>query len=192
MGFNQESRTVNAGKNAISALTNKTITLVLAFVSRKFSIQYIGVEYLGINGLFANILTILSLADLGLGKAMNVSLYRPIAENDTDKIAALLGYYKKIYCGIAAGVFVIGMGFLPFLPYLVNLESEIPHLDRWYFQDLDKCAKAYEAPFKKDHNARLSEADGSDRGSAAGPWIARRVLAEWLEIAEAVKGEELC
>lgn len=132
MGFNQESRTVNAGKNALSALTNKTISLVLAFVSRKFFIQYIGVEYLGINGLFANLLTILSLADLGLGTAMNISLYRPIAENDTEKIAALLGYYKKIYYGIAAGIFLIGMGFLPFLPYLVNLDSEIPHLTLYY------------------------------------------------------------
>ncbi|MGX8702986.1 MAG: lipopolysaccharide biosynthesis protein [bacterium] len=132
MGIKNESRTVNAGKNALSALTNKTISLVLSFVSRKFFIQYIGVEYLGINGLFANILTILSLADLGLGTAMNVSLYRPIAENDTDKIAALLGFYKKLYYGIAAGIFVIGMGFLPVLPFLVNLESEIPHLTLYY------------------------------------------------------------
>lgn len=85
MALNQESRTINAGKNAVSALFNKFAILVLTFISRRFFIQYIGVEYLGINGLFSNILTLLSMADLGLGTAMNVSLYKPIAENDTKK-----------------------------------------------------------------------------------------------------------
>ena len=132
MGFNKGSRTVNASKNVASALINKIITFLLAMVSRKLFILYIGVEYLGINGLFANILTLLSLADLGLGTAMNVSLYKPIAEKDTEKIAGLLGYYKKLYWIIAAGVFVIGIGLLPFLPYLVNLDSDIPHLRVYY------------------------------------------------------------
>ena len=90
MGLNKESRTINASKNASSAFLNKFVILLLAFVSRRFFIKYIGVHYLGINGLFANILTLLSMADLGLGTAMNVSLYKPIAEGDTRKISALL------------------------------------------------------------------------------------------------------
>ena len=83
MGFNQDSRTINASKNAISSFCNKMIMLCLTFISRKFFIKYIGIEYLGINGLFANVLTLLSLADLGVGTAMNVSLNKPIAEHDT-------------------------------------------------------------------------------------------------------------
>ena len=132
MALNSESRTINASKNITFALIKEIVTLALAFISRKLFIQYIGVEYLGINGLFANILTLLSLADLGLGTAMNVSLYKPIAENDTDKIAGLLGYYKKLYYFIAAGVFAVGIGLLPFLPYLVNLNSDIPYLRVYY------------------------------------------------------------
>ena len=97
MALNSESRTVNASKNAVSAIGNKIIMLCLTFISRKFFIKYIGVEYLGINGLFSNILTLLSMADLGLGTAMNVSLYKPIAENDTRKLSTMLNYFKKLY-----------------------------------------------------------------------------------------------
>ena len=115
MGFNTDSRTLNASRNALSAIGNKTIVLLLTFVSRKFFIQYIGVEYLGINGLFSNILTLLSMADLGLGTAMNVSLYKPIAENDTRKLSAMLTYFRKLYFFIAGGVLTIGLALLPFL-----------------------------------------------------------------------------
>lgn len=132
MALNKESRTVNVGKNATSALFNKFAILILTFISRRFFIQYIGVEYLGINGLFSNILTLLSMADLGLGTAMNVSLYKPIAENDEKKLAALLSYFKQIYYFIAIAVTVIGLGLIPFLPYIVNLDSNIPHLYLFY------------------------------------------------------------
>lgn len=132
MELNSDSRTKNASKNAVSALINKIGILFLTFISRKFFIQYIGIEYLGINGLFGNILTLLSMADLGLGTAMNVSLYKPIAQQDTKKLSALLNYYRRLYYLIAAAVTVIGLGLIPFLPYIVNLDSKIPHLYLYY------------------------------------------------------------
>ena len=143
MGLNKESRTSNAGRNAISAISNKVALLVLTFVSRKFFITYIGIEYLGINGLFANILTLLSMADLGLGTAMNVSLYRPIADNDTRKITALLNYYKTLYKIIALGVTVIGIVLVPFLKYLVNMETKIPYLTLYYIVFVLKNTASY-------------------------------------------------
>lgn len=143
MGLNKESRTSNASRNAISAISNKIALLVLTFVSRKFFITYIGIEYLGINGLFANILTLLSMADLGLGTAMNVSLYRPIADNDTRKITALLNYYKTLYKIIALGVTAIGIVLVPFLRYLVNMETKIPYLTLYYIVFVLKNTASY-------------------------------------------------
>lgn len=143
MGLNSESRTVNAGKNAVSAIGNKIIILILTFISRKFFIQYIGVEYLGINGLFSNILTLLSMADLGLGTAMNVSLYKPIAENDFRKLSALLNYFRKLYIIIAAGVMVIGFALMPFLKYIVNMDQDIPYLYVYYAVFVLKSAVSY-------------------------------------------------
>ncbi len=143
MGLNQESRTINASKNAISAVSNKIIILLLTFFSRKFFIEYIGVEYLGINGLFSNVLTLLSMADLGIGTAMNVSLYKPIAEGNTRKITALLNYFKRIYIFIAVGVTVIGVGLIPFLKYLVNMDKDIPYLYVYYMVFVIKNAVSY-------------------------------------------------
>ena len=143
MGLNKESRTINASKNASSAFLNKFVILLLAFISRRFFIRYIGVHYLGINGLFANILTLLAMADLGLGTAMNVSLYKPIAEGDTRKISALLNYFRRIYYVIAAAVMGIGLSLIPFLKYIVNMDQNIPHLYLYYVLFVAKSAISY-------------------------------------------------
>ena len=149
MAFNQNSRTVNAGRNAASAFINKTVILVLTFISRKLFIQYIGVEYLGINGLFSNILTLLSLADLGVGIAINVSLYKPIAEKDTDYICALLTYFRKIYHYISIAVFTIGLALIPLLPYVVNMDRDIPHLYVYYVMFVTRNALSYLYSYKQ-------------------------------------------
>lgn len=143
MGFNSDDRTKNVTRNALSAIINKMLLLVLTFISRKFFVMYIGVEYLSINGLFANVLTLLSMADLGLGTAMNVSLYKPIAENDTRKITALLNYFKTLYRAISLAVTVIGIMLIPFLKYLINMDTNIPHLYVYYLVFVLKNAVSY-------------------------------------------------
>lgn len=143
MALNTGSRTANASKNAMMSIANKICMLLLTFISRKLFIKYIGVEYLGVNGLFTNILTLLSFADLGLGTALNISLYKPIAENDTEKLAALLGYFKKIYFFIAFLVTAVGMGLIPFLKYIVNMDQDIPHLYLYYSIIVIKNAVSY-------------------------------------------------
>ncbi len=143
MGLNRDNRTVNASKNISSSLINKICILILTLISRRFFILYIGIDYLGINGLFSNVLTLLSVADLGLGVAMNANLYKPIAENDTDKLAALLNYYKHIYYMIAGGVFLFGMILIPFLPLIINMDNKIPHLYLYYIIYVIKTAVSY-------------------------------------------------
>ncbi len=143
MAFNNDSRSKNAGRNIQFAIFNKIFTLLLVFVSRKVFIVYIGVDYLGINSLFSNILTLLSMADLGLGTAMNVSLYKPIAEKDTRKLSALLCYYKKIYNYIAISVAIIGCMLIPFLKYIVNLDQGIPYIQLYYLVFLSNTVISY-------------------------------------------------
>ncbi len=143
MGFNADSRTVNAGKNAASAIANRLAVLLLTFLSRKFFIQYIGVAYLGVNGLFSNILTLLSMADLGLGTAMNVSLYRPIAENDEKKLSAMLRYFRSLYLVIAMGVTCVGLALTPFLGHIVNMDQKMPYLSAYYVIFVLKSAASY-------------------------------------------------
>ncbi len=148
MPLNTESRTKSAGKNVSTAFLNKAVFLLLTFVRRRIFVEFIGVHYLGINGLFANVLTLLSLADLGLGRAMNVSLYRPIADNDTQHLSALLNYYKKLYHYIAAAVMGIGLALMPVLRYIVNMDQDIPHLYLYYVLFVAKSAVSYLFSYK--------------------------------------------
>lgn len=127
-----KSRVINSGKNAFASIMNKMVIFVLTFVNRAFFVRYIGIEYLGIDGLFSNIINILSIADLGFGIAMSYTFYKPLADNDEKKLAALIGFYKKVYNIIAFAIAVVGCALIPFLKYLVNTDREIPYLKLIY------------------------------------------------------------
>lgn len=130
--MNNKSRTYNSILNIFFSIGNQLVTLLLNFFSRSIFIKVLGVEYLGINGLFSDILMMLSLADLGLGSAMVYSFYKPLSERDNRKIAALINFYKKIYQFIALGVAVIGIILVPFLNFIVKVEKPIPNLKLYY------------------------------------------------------------
>ena len=89
------SRTLNTTRNSIVGISTHLLRAVLAFVTRTVFIKVLGVEYLGINGLFANILALLALSDLGIYTVMTYSLYAPLAKNDTAQIAALIRYFQN-------------------------------------------------------------------------------------------------
>jgi O-antigen/teichoic acid export membrane protein len=122
--------------------------MVLQLVSRTIFLNTLGIEYLGINSMFYNILMLLSLADLGFGSAIVYSMYKPLAENDTDTIVALMTYYKNIYRRLAILVACIGIGMLPFLPYVVNLNEEIPHLQIYYLLYVANIVISYLMAYK--------------------------------------------
>ena len=119
------SRTKNSIKNTVFSLANYLLKVILLFVVRTIFIWKLGSEYLGLNSLFTNILTILSLAETGFGSAIVFALYKPTAENDTEKINALLKIYKKFYNIVAIIVLVLGLIILPFLPYLISGQPDV-------------------------------------------------------------------
>lgn len=88
-------------KNIIFSFGNQFLAIGLGFVSRTVFLQCLSVQYLGISGLFSDILQMLSLADLGFGTAMTYSMYKPLAEKDYTRLAGLTQLYKKIYRFIA-------------------------------------------------------------------------------------------
>ena len=90
------SRTKNALRNIFYGSINRTINIILPFISRTVILYLMGTQYLGLSSLFTSILSFLSLTELGIGSAMIYSMYKPIAENDTATIRALLNLYKKI------------------------------------------------------------------------------------------------
>lgn len=121
----EDSRTHKSIKNIIYSFGTQLIILLINFLSRTIFIKFLGVEMLGISGLFTNILTLLSLAELGFGSAIIYSLYKPLKDNDKEKISALINYYKKAYYYIIAIITFIGVLIIPFLPKIIT--SDLNH-----------------------------------------------------------------
>lgn len=93
---------------------------VLKVLSRAAFVYALGSAYLGLNGLFTNIISILNIAELGLSNAIVFALYRPIAEQNHAKISALMNLYKKAYRIIGWVIFTLGVLLVPFLPHIIN------------------------------------------------------------------------
>ena len=104
----------------------RLLTLILSFASRTVFIYTLGAEYLGLNGLFTNILSFLALSELGIGTAISFLLYKPLAVNDIERIKTLMAFYKKCYWVIGSVITLLGVAIMPFLKYLVNLDQPIP------------------------------------------------------------------
>ena len=123
----KDTRLYNVFRNIQYGLISQALAIIFSFINRTLFIKVLGTNYLGINGLFTDVLTMLSLADLGLSTAMVYSFYKPLAEKNYEKLSSLTFFYKKIYEYIAVIVIVIGIALIPFLKYIVNLDSNIPY-----------------------------------------------------------------
>jgi len=118
-------RTSRSAKNALAGIVNKIIGIAAPFLLRTIMIQKLGVEYLGLNSLFSSVLQMLSLTEMGFGNAVIFSMYKPMADGNTELINALLKFYKRIYRLI--GVIVLGIG-LVLMPNITHfIASEYPH-----------------------------------------------------------------
>lgn len=113
-------RTKNSIVNISVGLMNQIIITLLSFFSRKVFIDSLGIEYLGINGLFTNILAMLSLAESGIGSSIIYSLYKPVAENNEEKINVLMKLYRNSYWVIATIILLLGLSLMPFLDYFIK------------------------------------------------------------------------
>lgn len=120
MANKEKTRTENVIINSYAGLISQFLTLILSFISRTVFIQYLNIEYLGLNGLFSNVLNILSFAELGVGTAITYALYKPVAYNEKEKIKSLLKFYKKIYSIIGLTIFIIGISIMPILKYIIK------------------------------------------------------------------------
>lgn len=113
-------RTKNSLLNITAGLGNQIIITGLSFFSRTVFINSLGIEYLGINGLFTNLLAMLTLAEAGLGASIMYSLYKPVAENDQNRIQILMNFYRKAYMVIALIILVLGLSIMPFLNFIIK------------------------------------------------------------------------
>lgn len=143
------SRTRNSLMNISTNVIGQIIQMILQFVSRTIFVWFLSEEYLGVNGLFGNILNLLSLTELGFGTAIIYSLYKPIAENDKRHIVQLMNMYRRIYSIVAFVILGIGLLLVPFLDYFIAGENTIPNLKLLYILYLLNTVVSYFLIYKK-------------------------------------------
>lgn len=126
-------RIQNSLKNIYIGILSQIIITLLGFLSRRIFIDSLGTEYLGVNGLLTNILSMLSLVEAGIGTSIVYNLYKPLADNDREKILALVQLYKKLYIGLSLIILMLSSLLYPFLGHLVGTDTEIKYLGVVYF-----------------------------------------------------------
>lgn len=118
-------RTKNATRNIVFGVILKVYQILIPFLMRTAMIYLMGVQYLGLDSLFKSLLQVLNLAELGVGTAMVFSMYKPITEDDTETICALMKLYRLYYRIIGTVIAVVGGILTPFIPHLIH--GSVPH-----------------------------------------------------------------
>lgn len=124
--FNTDSRLRNASKSSVVSAMTSIVNTLLAFVYRALFVQILSAEYLGINGLFTNILTVLSLSELGITTAITYRFYQPIKDGNVRRVGQLMNFIKRVYQIIAVTILILGIILIPFLDNLINKNSQLP------------------------------------------------------------------
>lgn len=148
MDNKRSSRFQNTWKNFRFGVAAQVVISLLGFLSRTIFIRILSEEYLGINGLYASVLSVLSLTELGLSDIVVYSLYKPLAQGDEKQLTALMGYYKTVYRIIALAVAVIGLALIPVLRLLVKSEIDQFHLVLYYLMFLANSVCSYLLVYK--------------------------------------------
>ena len=137
------SRSNKAFKNIMTGLMNKIVLMLLAFVTRTSFIRLLGAEYIGVNSLYTNILSVLSLAELGIGNVLMFYLYPVLNNHDEIKIKSLVELFRKIYAVIVLVILVLGMLFIPLLKVIVRSDLDAYELIIYYLLYLFNSVASY-------------------------------------------------
>ena len=136
-------------KNLKFAMAGELLLAAVKLLSRRVFVVLMGKEYLGLNGLFTDVLSMLSLAELGFGVSVTYSLYRPVACGDREMIKSLMGLYRRFYRGVGLEVFGLGLCLIPFLGFFVKeMPGDIPHIPFFYVLNLANTSISYFFSYK--------------------------------------------
>lgn len=143
-------RIQKAGKNIIFGYISNLVILLVNFIQRTVFIYVLGKTLSGVNGVYTDVLSVLSLTELGIGTALNYSLYKPVAEHNLEKIKSYMRFYKKAYLTIAGVIAVLGIAISPFLKYILKNPGNLTvgELTLYYYLFLFNTVISYFVTYK--------------------------------------------
>lgn len=145
----QKSRTEYSMMNTSVALLAQVSAILMGFFTRVVFTRTLSEGYVGINGLFTDVLNILSLSELGVGTAITYALYGPIARKDYEKQKILMRLFRLFYRVTAAIVLIAGLLIIPFLDVLMKDRPDVDHLVLIYLLYLLNSVISYLLIYKK-------------------------------------------
>lgn len=145
----QRSRTGYSAVNTSVALFSRITAILIGFATRVVFTRMLNENYVGINGLFTDILNILSLTELGAGAAITYALYRPVADNDIPKQKALMQMFKWFYRITAVFVGISGILIIPFMDVIMKNKPDVNHLVFIYLLYLSNSVLSYLLAYKR-------------------------------------------
>ena len=137
------SRTTNTLRNAGTAMLAQVAVILLNFACRTVFIHTLGKEYLGISGLYANVLTVLSISELGFSTVITYRLYDPLARNDQELVRSLMAFFRSAYRVVGLAVLVLGLALMPFLPQLMTGVTDKVNIYHYYLLYLAQSVTGY-------------------------------------------------
>lgn len=137
-------------KNSLIGIIGHMVSMIFGFVIQKAFLYYLGLEILGVNGVITDTLGCLSLAELGVGGAITYRLYKPLVENDEEKIASLMKLYNYLYNIIGLIVFAVGNILMLFLPiFMKGITVDLAYVRVAYYIQLITTASSYFFAYKR-------------------------------------------
>lgn len=144
-----DNRTSKSIKNATAAIMVQLMTTIIAFVTRTALIKTLGIKIVGLNGLFTEVISILSLTEMGVGTAIVYNLYRPLAEKNYEKINQLMNLFRRVYIGITLATLIIGTTLIPVIQYLIKgVDYPIEYIRLIYLLFVIQTAATYLFSYK--------------------------------------------
>ncbi len=145
----EKSRTEYSARNTTVALVSRLTAIVMGYLLRVVFTHTLSESYVGVNGLFVDIIQVLSLSEMGVGTAITFALYRPIAEGDTEKQKSLMLLFHNFYRVVAVIVTVAGALLIPFMDVFIKDYENVEHLTLIYILYLINTVCSYLLIYKK-------------------------------------------
>lgn len=141
--MSNDGRSAKSVRNVATGVANKLLMMILAFATRTLFIRLLGAEYTGISSLYTNILSVLSLAEMGMGNVLMFYLYSALKEKDEKRIVNLVNEFKRIYTAIIIIVLSVGLLLIPFLKFIVHSPLDSKELIGYYVLYLINSVASY-------------------------------------------------
>ena len=149
MSTTDRSRTEYSARNTSVAVTSRLLAIFMGYIVRIVFTHTLSEDYVGVNGLFLDIINILSLTELGVGAAITYALYMPIEKRDIEKQKSLMKLFKDFYHIVALIVAVAGLMVIPFMDVLIKDPPNVEHLTFIYLLYLTNSVSSYLLIYKK-------------------------------------------